>query len=75
MPKPRYDDEANESRHAAASEEECLEMERKYSWELKGVEPTGNSVLPADCVFDGYCPFPSSRMDLTQGDTKENKDA
>ena len=65
---PRYDEEKNETRHAAANEECCEDMADKYGWTLKQAEQTATDVLPVDCVFDGYCEFPPSRMDLTQGD-------
>ncbi|OLP17447.1 hypothetical protein BST81_16795 [Leptolyngbya sp. 'hensonii'] len=68
MPKPRYNEDNNETRHAATDEEECEDMADTYSWSLKRVEPTEDSILPVDCVFDDYCEFPPSRMDLTQGD-------
>ncbi|MCU0542522.1 MAG: hypothetical protein MUE44_10060 [Oscillatoriaceae cyanobacterium Prado104] len=52
-------------------------MADKYGWDLKQAELTGMKTLPVDCVFDGYCEFPLSYMDLTQGDyfTEENEDA
>jgi hypothetical protein len=68
MSKPRYDEEKNETRHGATSEESCTNMEDKYGWKLKNVEETGNSMLSVDCIFDGYCEFPPSPMDLSQGD-------
>jgi hypothetical protein len=75
MPKPRYDEEKDETRHAAASEECCEDMADSYGWNLKQVDPLPSEVLSVDCVFDGYCEFPSSRMDLTQGDVlKEDKE-
>jgi hypothetical protein len=38
MPKPRYDEDENVSRHAAASEGDCEKMASKYRWELVEVE-------------------------------------
>ena len=35
MSPPRSDDEKNEMRHAATSEEACTNMEEKYGWQLK----------------------------------------
>jgi hypothetical protein len=76
MPKPRYDEERDETRHGAVDEEQCEEMEKKYNWDLKAVEQTEAEILAVDCVFDGYQEFPPSGMDLRQGDLKEkNKDA
>ncbi len=76
MPKPRYDEQKDESRHGAANQERCLEMENKHGWELKNVEYTQDSILSVDCIFDGYCEFPLSYMDLTQGDyLEDDKDA
>jgi hypothetical protein len=75
MPKPRYDEEKDETRHAAASEEYCEDMADTYGWTLKQAELVATHVLPVDCVFDGYCEFPPSRIDLTQGDYfKEEKE-
>ncbi len=77
MPTPRYDEEKDETRHAAADEECCEDMADNQGWNLKQVDPLPNEVLSVDCVFEGYCEFPPSRIDLTQGDvTKEDdKDA
>ncbi len=58
MPKPRYDEQKDETRHGAANQERCLEMENKHGWELKNVEYTQDSILSVDCIFDGYCEFP-----------------
>lgn len=75
MSQSRYDEETNETRHAATSEEACTHMEEKYGWQLKNVEETGNSILSVDCIFDGNCEFPPSPMDLSQGDyLKERKE-
>jgi len=77
MPKPRYDDEQDETRHAAADEECCEDMADEYGWSLKRADPVEADILSVDCVFDGYCEFPPSRMDLTQGDysQEEKEDA
>jgi hypothetical protein len=75
MPKPRYDEENNETRHAAADEDCCEDMAETYGWKLKNVEDINHSILSKDCVFDGYCEFPLSRMDLSQGDVlKEDEE-
>lgn len=66
--KPRYDPDRNETRHAAASKNDCEQMEKKYSWSLKRVDDRQGSTLDKDCVFDDYCEFPPSQIDLTQGD-------
>ncbi|HAG83751.1 MAG TPA: hypothetical protein DCL61_22030 [Cyanobacteria bacterium UBA12227] len=47
----RHEDEEN--RHSAASEKNCKNMEKKYGWKLKRVEPTNNPILPVDCIFEG----------------------
>lgn len=60
MPKPRYEEEENLSRHAAADADCCDEMADRHGWKLVGVEETGNSVLPVDCVFEGKTEFPPS---------------
>lgn len=76
MPKPRYDDEHDETRHAASDEDCCDDMTDNYGWDLKRVEQTEDNILSVDCVFDGYCEFPESRMDLTQNnDETEEYDA
>jgi hypothetical protein len=59
MPKSRYDDEENVSRHAATSKDACKEMARKYGWELVGVEKIANDpIFKVDCVFKGETEFP-----------------
>lgn len=63
MPKPRYDEERNESRHAAADADCCEEMADKYGWNLKRVELTNNNTLEVDCVFDGKTEFPKPYYD------------
>jgi len=63
MPKLRYDEEENKSRHAAADEECCEEMAEKYGWELADTEETDNDILPVDCVFEGKTEFPKSYYD------------
>jgi hypothetical protein len=60
MPKPRYDEEENVSRHAAADADCCEEMADRYGWKLVDVEETGNTDLPVDCVFEGETEFPPS---------------
>jgi hypothetical protein len=63
MPKPRYDEDENVSRHAAVDEDCCEEMAEKYGWILVDVEETGNAVLEVDCVFEGTTEFPKSYYD------------
>jgi hypothetical protein len=60
----------SKSRHAAADEECCHQMAEKYGWKLVDVEPTGNNILPVDCIFEGETEFPQSHYD-----TKEEKNA
>jgi hypothetical protein len=60
MPEPRYDQNENVSRHAAADEGCCEEMERKYGWTLARIEETSSPVLEVDCVFEGKTEFPKS---------------
>ncbi|MBD2776083.1 hypothetical protein [Iningainema tapete] len=69
MPKPRYDEEEDKSRHAVVDTDCCEEMAQKYNWRLVDVEETGDSTLPFDCVFDGKTEFPKSYYD-----TDEEKD-
>jgi hypothetical protein len=66
MIEPRYDQEKNESRHAAVDEGCCEEMERKYGWNLIRVEVTSDSILEVDCVFEGETEFPKSYYDTDQ---------
>jgi len=63
MPKPRYDEADDVSRHAAADEGCCEEMERKYGRELVRVEITPDPILEVDCVFEGKTEFPKSYYD------------
>ncbi|MBN3942752.1 MULTISPECIES: hypothetical protein [unclassified Nostoc] len=63
MPKPRYDEDENKSRHAAVDEDCCEEMAEKYSWQLVDVEKTGDPILEVDCVFEGKTEFPKSYYD------------
>jgi hypothetical protein len=66
MPKPRYDEEENVSRHAAAEPSDCLKMEDKYGWKLKRIEElpeAKNKVFEVDCVFGGKTEFPESYYD------------
>jgi hypothetical protein len=59
MPKPRYDEDENVSRHAAASEGDCENMSRKYGWKLIAVEQTPEDpIFKVDCVFEGETEFP-----------------
>lgn len=58
MTKPRYDPDENRSRHAAASVDDCEDMEQRNGWKLVDVERTGDDVLKVDCVFDGETEFP-----------------
>ncbi len=63
MPKPRYDEDENKSRHGAADDDCCDEMADKYNWQLVDVEKTGDPILPVDCVFEGKTEFPKSYYD------------
>lgn len=59
MPKPRYDEDENVSRHAAVNKDDCKKMERKYGWELIEVEETPDDpIFKVDCVFEGETEFP-----------------
>jgi hypothetical protein len=61
MPKPRYDEDEDVSRHAAVSADDCKKMEKKYGWELIDIEelpPLTNQVFEVDCVFRGKTEFP-----------------
>ena len=60
MPKPRYDEQKDETYHAALDEKCCEDMSEKHGWKLKRIKDTNNSFLRKDCVFDGYCEFPPS---------------
>ncbi|MGK7905479.1 MAG: hypothetical protein AB4352_29555 [Hormoscilla sp.] len=64
MPKPRYDEDENLSRHAATDEGCCEEMERKYGWKLKRIEPIRyDPIFKVDCVFEGQTEFPQPYHD------------
>lgn len=63
MPKPRYDESEDVSRHAAADDECCEEMRRKYGWKLARVEPIESPVFDVDCVFRGKTEFPRPHHD------------
>jgi hypothetical protein len=54
----RYDSDKDETRHAAATKEDCEDMGSKYGWPLKAMEITDTPILPVDCIFEGNCPFP-----------------
>jgi hypothetical protein len=59
MPKPRYDEDENVSRHAAVNKDYCKEMERKYGWALIQIEETPEDpIFKVDCVFEGETEFP-----------------
>lgn len=63
MPKFRYNEDEDVSRHAAVSADDCKQMERKYSWELIAIEelpPSINQVFEVDCVFRGKTEFPKT---------------
>lgn len=42
-----------ENVHAAASDEYCEEMGKKYGWKLIETRNNGDKILPKDCVFEG----------------------
>jgi hypothetical protein len=63
MLKHRYDEDENVSRHAAADEGCCEEMQRKYRWNLVRIEETSDPTLEVDCVFEGKTEFPKSYYD------------
>ncbi|MGB7056279.1 MAG: hypothetical protein WBD58_01105 [Geitlerinemataceae cyanobacterium] len=33
-------------------------MAKRNDWDLVDIEPSGDSILPVDCVFDGKTEFP-----------------
>jgi len=70
MPKPRYDEDENVSRHAAANADCCEEMEQKYGWNLLDIEPLESDIFEVDCVFEGNTEFPKSYYNAD----KEQKD-
>jgi len=72
MPKPRYDEDENVSRHGSADEGCCEEMEQKYGWDLVRIEQTEDPILEVDCVFEGKTEFPKSYYDT---DKEEDDDA
>jgi hypothetical protein len=68
----RYDPEEDVSRHAAADDECCYEMERKYRWKLKRIDNLRGNIFKVDCIFYGKTEFPKSFYDPEQA---ENDDA
>jgi hypothetical protein len=42
-----------ENVHAATDPRKCIEMAKRYGWELLGWRPTGDPILKVDCVFAG----------------------
>lgn len=61
MPQPRYDEEEDKSRHAAATKPDCEEMANRQGWTLVDVEelpPSPNQIFNVDCVFQGKTEFP-----------------
>ena len=59
---PRYNEEKDESRHAAASAENCLKMEKNKGWRLKAIKQigSGDAIFKVDCIFHGETEFPKS---------------
>jgi hypothetical protein len=68
MLNPRYDEEEDKSRHAAATRKDCEAMEKKYGWQLLDVELIGGAILKVDCVFKGKAEFPKSFYETEQED-------
>jgi hypothetical protein len=62
---PRYNEEKDESYHAAASAENCLKMQKNQGWRLKGIKQigTGDAIFKVDCIFHGETEFPKSFYD------------
>jgi len=42
-----------ENRHPATNKKQCVEMGRLNGWDLKKVEPSGDSMLKVTCIFYG----------------------
>jgi hypothetical protein len=72
MPKPRYEEEEDVSRHSAADEGCCEEMEEKYGWELVAIEEINDPFFGVDCVFDGETEFPKP---YNETEKEEDEDA
>ena len=53
------DREKPTSRHSATDGEKCISMSKKYGWKLLRIEPTNNSFLKVDWVFEGETEFPN----------------
>ena len=70
MLKPRYDDNKNESRHAAVDRKDCENMANRQKWRLKDIEIIGGdqAIFKVDCVFEGETEFPKTFYD---GDNDE----
>ncbi len=64
----RYDPDEDKSRHAAADEACCYEMQRKYGWKLLDIEEIDTHGLEVDCVFRGQTEFPKSFYDTERED-------
>jgi hypothetical protein len=73
MQKPRYDPEEDKSGHLAASDDHCEEMAKRNDWDLVDIEPSGDNILPVDCVFDGKTEFPRP-FNETDADWETDKD-
>lgn len=64
----RYYPQEDKSRHAAADEACCYEMQRKYGWKLLEIEEINTKGLEVDCVFRGQTEFPKSFYDTERED-------
>jgi hypothetical protein len=71
MSKPRYDEEKDESRHAAVDRNNCQEMARRNGWQLVDVEElpqSKNPIFAVDCVFKGKTEFPKDFNETERDD-------
>lgn len=59
---PRYNEDGNESRHAAVTRKDCEKMAKRQRWKLKRIEGDENAdgILNVDCIFEGYTEFPET---------------
>lgn len=46
-------EKALENIHAATDPQKCVEMAKRYNWELKEIRTTADPILRVDCVFEG----------------------
>lgn len=65
----RYDENKDESRHAAINEQCCRAMAKRNGWNLIRIVKRQGLTLTVDCVFRGKTEFPCSQeIELSEED-------